>query len=118
MSEELLTFEVLDRGADVVVSISGELDFGTTAEFQSVLQPLARGGRPLVLDLAGLAFCDSTGLGALVRLHKLTEESGGRLSLARLRPRIESTIKLTMLHRLLHLLPEVPADHSGPVIRD
>lgn len=108
MGDELLSVELLDRGPDVVVSVSGELDFGTTAGFLEVVQPPAEAGRSLVLDLADLAFCDSSGLGALVRLHKLTQDAGGSLILARPRPQLESTIKVTMLHRLFLVRDEVP----------
>jgi anti-sigma B factor antagonist len=69
VTDDLLSLEVLDRGPDVVISISGELDFGTTARFLETAQPFAEAGRSLVLDLADLMFCDSSGLGALVRLH-------------------------------------------------
>lgn len=108
MSDAHLSVDVRDRGADVVVRVSGELDFGTTAGFLKVVQPLAEAGRSLILDLAELAFCDSTGLGVFVRLHKLAEDAGGNLCLARLRPQLESTIKLTMLHRLLVIRDDIP----------
>jgi anti-sigma B factor antagonist len=108
VSDELLSVAVLDRGPDVVVTISGELDFGTTAGFLKVVQPLAEAGRSVILDLADLAFCDSTGLGVFVRLHKLAQDAGGSLCLARLRPQLESTIELTMLHRLLVIRADVP----------
>jgi anti-sigma B factor antagonist len=105
---DLLSIEVLDRGPDVVITISGELDFGATTRFLQVAQPLAEAGRSIVLDLADLMFCDSSGLGALVRLHKLAGDAGGRLCLARLRPQLESTIKLTMLHRLFTIRTDLP----------
>ncbi|GAA0937420.1 STAS domain-containing protein [Kribbella koreensis] len=109
MTDDLLSLEVLDRGSDVVITVSGELDFGTTARFLTAAQPLAEAGRCVILDLADLMFCDSSGLGALVRLHKLAEDAGGTLCLARLRPQLESTIQLTMLHRLLVIRADVPA---------
>jgi anti-sigma B factor antagonist len=99
----------LDRGPDVVVSVSGELDFGTASDFLAVTQPLAQAGRSLILDLAQLQFCDSSGLGTFVRLHQLTQAAGGTLILARLRPQIESTLTVTMLHRLLLIRADVPA---------
>jgi anti-sigma B factor antagonist len=113
VSDDLLSVEVLDRGPDVVISVSGELDFGTTTGFLAVVQPLTEAGRVVVLDLAELEFCDSSGLGALVRLHKLAEDAGGTLDLARPRPQLESTIRLTMLHRLLHLRDDVPTPSDG-----
>lgn len=108
MGDELLTVEVADRGLDFLITVSGEMDFGTNADFLRVVQPLAQSGRPLILDLAELAFCDSSGLGALVRVHNMTEQAGGTLYLARLRPQIKSTITLTMLHRLLHIRDDLP----------
>jgi anti-sigma B factor antagonist len=113
VTDDLLSLETLDRGPDVVISVAGELDFGTTARFLAVAQPPAEAGRVVVLDLADLMFCDSSGLGALVRLHKLADDAGGRLCLARLRPQLDSTIKLTQLHRLLDIRAEVP-DADAP----
>ncbi|MFK4084694.1 STAS domain-containing protein [Kribbella sp. NPDC020789] len=107
MSDEL-SAEVLDRGADVLITLTGELDFGTSAAFLETAQPFAEAGRTVVLDLDHLTFCDSSGLGTLVRLHQAGEAAGGSLVLARPRPQLESTIKVTMLHRLLTLVSEVP----------
>ncbi|QNE16852.1 STAS domain-containing protein [Kribbella qitaiheensis] len=109
MSEEMLSVEVLDRGPDVVIGVHGELDFGTISDLMAVVQPAAEAGRSVILDLAELAFCDSSGLGAFVRLHQLAADAGGSLCLARLRPALESTIKLTMLHRLLVIRADLPA---------
>ena len=95
MSDEQLSVTVVDRGSDTLISVSGELDFGTTAGFLEVTQPLVEAGQ--------------SGLGALVRLHKLADGAGGSLCLARLRPQLESTIRLTMLHRLFRIRDDVPA---------
>lgn len=116
MSDELLSIAVLDRGSDVVISVSGELDFGTTAGFLATALPLAEEGHTLILDLAELTFCDSSGLGSFVRLHKLAQTAGGALYLARLQPQINSTITLTMLHRLLLIRDDVPHARAGDEI--
>jgi anti-sigma B factor antagonist len=84
-----------------VISLTGELDFGTNTDFLDTVQPLAEAGRALGLDLDQLTFCDSSGLGALVRLHQLAEAAGGSLALARLQPYLAATVKMTMLHKLL-----------------
>ncbi|TDD63284.1 anti-sigma factor antagonist [Kribbella antibiotica] len=100
MTDELAV-EVEDRGTDVAISLTGELDFGTTPDFLDTVQPLAESGRALVLDLDQLRFCDSSGLGALVRLHQLAATAGGSLVLSRLQPNLASTLQMTMLHKLL-----------------
>jgi anti-sigma B factor antagonist len=109
VSDGLLAVEVQDRGTDVVVSVAGELDFGTTSQFMAVVEPLAVAGRPVVLDFSDVVFCDSSALGALVRLHNAAQGAGGALILARLRPQVERSITLTMLHRLLTIHPDIPA---------
>jgi anti-sigma B factor antagonist len=109
----MLAVEVVDRGSDVVIRLSGELDFGTTAGFLQVAQPLAEAGLPVILDLAELAFCDSSGLGAFVRLHKLAQDAGNTLCLARPQPQISSTFTVTMLHRLFQIRDDLPDTDSS-----
>lgn len=53
--------ERLDGGA-TVLALSGELDFGTVAQVQQRLAELRDAGTPVVLDLDGLTFMDSTGI--------------------------------------------------------
>ncbi|MFD7160486.1 STAS domain-containing protein [Kribbella sp. NPDC059898] len=109
----MLAIGVRDRATDVVVAVAGELDFGSTRELLAVAEPLARAGRSIVLDLVDLTFCDSTGLSALVRLHRQAEAAGGELRLARLRTQVEGPIVVTMLDRLLEICPEVPEAPAG-----
>lgn len=103
-----LELDVRERVADTVVVVSGELDFATTPRLWEAVEPLARTGRPLVLDLSGLSFCDSSALSVLVRLHKAAGSSGGSLVLAAPQPQVEAALTLTMLHRLLTIRAELP----------
>ncbi|WP_434599967.1 STAS domain-containing protein [Streptomyces sp. A5-4] len=64
------------------VALSGELDLATVGQIEPALLALARdSSRDLVLDLAGLTFCDSTGAALLLRLHQRCADSGTRLEL-------------------------------------
>lgn len=62
----------------VVLAVSGELDLGTVAILhEAAAEPLADTGlTELVVDLAGLAFLDSTGLGALLQVRSEALERG------------------------------------------
>ncbi|MEV6286213.1 STAS domain-containing protein [Kribbella sp. NPDC051770] len=106
---QLLTVSTEDRGTDVVATVSGELDFGTTNDLLAAGEPVVSAGRALILDLAGLSFCDSSGLGALVQLHRAADAAGGSLTLAAPQPRVESVLRVTMLHKLLTVVDRVPA---------
>jgi anti-sigma B factor antagonist len=59
-----------------------------------------QGNLRVVLDLGGVGFVDSSGLGALIHLHK-TLEGRGRLALCRLDPKVLQLLKVTRLERVL-----------------
>ncbi|SEQ97107.1 anti-anti-sigma factor [Actinokineospora terrae] len=103
-----LAITVDERAAAVVVSVVGQLDFGTTPELLRVAAPVVDSGRAVVLDLGRLSFCDSSGLSALVRLHKAAVAAEGTLTLAALRPQVGATITATALDRLFSIVDEVP----------
>ncbi|WP_051385909.1 STAS domain-containing protein [Actinokineospora inagensis] len=105
---DLLAITVDERAAEVVVGVVGQLDFGTTPRLTGVVTPVVESGRPVVLDLGRLSFCDSSGLSALVRLHKAATAAGGSLVLARPGPQVAATISATALDRLFTIEAEVP----------
>jgi anti-anti-sigma factor len=58
----------VDRVTDRVFVVTGELDGSTTGLFDSAVAPARREGEPVVLDLAGVTFVDSSGVRSLIRL--------------------------------------------------
>ncbi|MFV2176096.1 STAS domain-containing protein [Actinomadura sp. LOL_016] len=84
-----------------VVTVSGEIDLHTADTLRARLVSLhASGLRRLVVDFAGVLFCDATGLGALVAVHNEITADGGRIALARVRPAQRRLLRITGLHRL------------------
>jgi anti-sigma B factor antagonist len=59
------------------------------------------GGAGLVLDLAPVAFLDSSLMGTLVLLHKRAKAAGRRLALCGLGPQARWVLGLTRLDRVL-----------------
>ncbi|GIH59190.1 STAS domain-containing protein [Microbispora siamensis] len=51
----------------------------------------------VVLDMAGVTFCDSAGLSVLVFTWKGCQERGIRLVLTGIDPRVESALRITNL---------------------
>jgi|HubBroStandDraft_1064217.scaffolds.fasta_scaffold231237_2 anti-sigma B factor antagonist len=71
-----------EYGDLVVVGLCGELDAVNTDEFVASLSAVARSGRRIVVDLAGLGFIDCCAAAGLLRVRELAVRAGGDLSLA------------------------------------
>ncbi|AEE44988.1 STAS domain-containing protein [Cellulomonas fimi] len=87
-----------DVGARTVVQVDGEVDVSTAdALRECVLQLLDRDRTDLVVDLGGVTFMDSTGLGVLVGTLKKARLLGGRLQLVISTERVEQLFRITAL---------------------
>jgi anti-sigma B factor antagonist len=64
------------------VALIGDLDIANVKDAESALVDMARTGTPLVLDMSGLSYLDSQGIGMLFRLSKQASLNGGSLSVA------------------------------------
>lgn len=62
----------------------------------------------IILDLSGIDFVDSSGLGALVQLVKKATTAGGSLQVVT-NPRVTQTVKLVRLEKFLSLQVSVDA---------
>jgi anti-anti-sigma factor len=68
---------------------------------RNTMKPLIAVGGPIVLDLTGVDFVDSMGLGALVALKASAVNSGGcTLHLANLSKKIQELLEITNLTEL------------------
>ena len=76
--------EVTDGGTGdtTILAVEGELDLATIGTLKDLAGTRLAADSWLVLDLSGLTFCDSTGLGAFVALHRQALASGATFALA------------------------------------
>src|SRR5215207_6176342 len=79
----------------------GDLDLGTVDRLRSVVGPACATGREILLDLSRLGFCDSTGVGTFVWLHRQVTASGGRLLLAAPRRAVREVLKISGVDRAI-----------------
>jgi anti-sigma B factor antagonist len=74
---------------------------------EQVVQLVVDGQPRVVLDLQGVDFLDSTGLGVLVGMLKRTRSQGGDLRLVSTRPALRKILELTALGGALPLSDDV-----------
>ncbi|MEV0222957.1 STAS domain-containing protein [Streptomyces sp. NPDC050704] len=79
-----MTLRVTDgeQGGWAVLRVSGEMDLVTSPVLrQRVHDAVADGRHDIVLDLSGVLFCDSSGVGVLIASRRLMRSCQGRLRL-------------------------------------
>lgn len=91
-----------------VVTVVGDIDMSNVGTFRSTLvDTVVDDGHRLVLDLTGVTFMDSTGIGALVAAHRRTRVLQGGLHLV-CSMTVTRLLGLTALDQVFHLHPDVP----------
>jgi anti-sigma B factor antagonist len=97
----------LDRDAGTAtVALRGEVDIQTVDQVRAVLgEALASGPQEIVVDLTGLTFIDSTGLGALIFGFQRARDAGVRFRLARASPPVRQILVLSGLLEVVELTP-------------
>ena len=95
--EKVLTLAMERDGDSAVVKCHGRLVTGTTEEFYREVKHLLTREKLVVVDLAELTYVDSTGLGALVRLHTTARKLGCQFELLHLGKQLRNVLKLTNL---------------------
>lgn len=92
-----LTLSHERQGGYAVIAVSGELDLATAPDFADLAQELIGTGiTNLVVDAGGLSFCDSTGLGVLVKLSNDLRPDG-RVAIADAQPMVLRVLEVTGL---------------------
>jgi len=94
--------EVTDE--NVVVTVTGELDLYTAPRFREALVPLLVSGPPeVVIDLSGVDFIDSSGIGVMVGALKRLRVHGGRLTLRGVSTTTRRALELVGLTRFMNV---------------
>lgn len=96
------------RGEVTIVHVGGEIDVYTAPVLRERLdEHISEGRHQLVVDLEGVTFMDSTGLGVLVGRLKLVRVKGGTLRLACSSERILKVFSITGLDKVFQIFPSV-----------
>ena len=104
-----------EHGPYTVVAITGEVDVYTAPRLREALIDLVSDGKyHLLIDLQGVEFLDSTGLGVLVGGLKRVRAHEGTLSLVCSSPRIIKIFRITGLTKVFPIFETLDAVPTEP----
>ena len=86
-------------GEVIILDLKGKLTIGEGDELLKgkVNSLIQQGHRKLLLNLEGVPYADSAGLGEIVRTYTTVNRQGGKLKLLHLTKRIEDLLSITKL---------------------
>lgn len=105
MSAATQVVQAQQRQDQCVVTLQGEIDMSNADHVREVAVAVITSctASEIVLDLAGVSFIDSTGLGALVAIRRAGNERGIPTRAVGLQPRTRRLFETVGLDRLFHV---------------
>jgi anti-sigma B factor antagonist len=102
------------RVADIaVVDMVGRITFGEGNVLlrDTIQELLAQGNKKILLNLQGVNYVDSSGVGEMVRSHATIHNQGGQLKLCNLNQMISELLQKTKLHSVF----DIHADEAAAI---
>jgi len=112
-----MSLDVQSRQADngaTVVAPTGRLDVaGAPALKDAIAEAVKNGPARVVIDMEGVSFVDSTGLGSVIAALKQIRSSQGELRLAAPNQQVRVVLELTTLDRVFPYFATVEEALAG-----
>jgi anti-sigma B factor antagonist len=93
----LLNIDTHAEGNTLKVTLAGEFDMGSVADFRRAIEEEAEPWTRAVLDMHDVVFMDSSGLQELLRLNNRARERGHEVALVRVSVPVRRLLELTGL---------------------
>jgi anti-sigma B factor antagonist len=95
------------REPAVVIEVSGHLTFFEVGVLRDAIQSLVkRQQKNIVLNLTGLMYLDSSGIGELARMYVAVVKQGGTMKVIGLTPKVQEVLKITQLSQVFQEFPD------------
>ena len=107
---------VVDRLASgaAVVRLAGDFEHEYAYTLDVQLQKVEAETDTVVIDLRGLLFMDSAGLGRLLAARRRAARAGRRLVIVRGGRTVDRVMMLAGLQDIFEMAPEIPAELQAP----
>jgi len=93
-----------EQSSQILITVSGDIEMMTIKEFkEKLLNAGQNADKDIVIDLAGVDFIDSSGVGVLISLMKLQKKKGKDLKIDRVSDKVLNVLKLSSLADVFNL---------------
>jgi anti-sigma B factor antagonist len=92
-------------GGVTVIDLDGRITLGegSTLLRDLVREKLGSGHKKIVMNMLGINYIDSTGLGELVSAYRLVKSEGGELKLLNLNKKVSDLLQITRLYAVFDI---------------
>lgn len=100
-----MTMDTRDVDGVHIVQLEGQIRISTQNEFKDILDKISAdfGARTVLLEMSGITYMNSAGIGIIVDSFKKFRERAGRLAMCNLSPDIFSLFEVTKLNRFIEI---------------
>ena len=111
MHQSNFSVTIRHAGPVSLLNVSGRLtSFEISALRDSIGRLLKQGRKSIILNLSGLQYLDSSGIGELARIYVTVVKESGQLKVVGLTPKVEEILKITQLYQVF---PEFPSEEAA-----
>ena len=105
----LFALDVSTQQGWAVLAVVGELELATAPRLrQRVVGLVADGCTHIIIDLSGVDFVDSVGLGVVVGALHRARSRGGEVAVVGAVPRVRRMFAVTRLDEIVPMFPDLP----------
>lgn len=99
-------------GESSIVTLTGDVDLRHSPALRKALMELMFDRRPVVVDLSGVTYVDSSGIAGLVEAYQMARKNGTTFALAAISDPVRRVLQLARLDRVFTIADTVEAATS------
>ena len=103
-----ISVDVKEADKTVEITVNGEIDAYTAPKLRETLFPLSEeNGVQMIVDLTGVSYMDSTGLGVFVGVFKNVRANDGHFKIVGLSERLQRLFEITGLSDIIDISSQI-----------
>ena len=88
-----------ERGKQIV-ELRGEIDLESSPKARQVLLKVVDQGKPILVELSGVSYMDSSGIASLVEAYQKAKKKGAEFALVNVNPSVLRVLNLARLDKV------------------